>query len=159
VLAVLFVGATARLFVFPARDAPAHADAIVMLEGNGDRRASAFALARAGYAPVLVVSTPGTKRCPAGVAPKVRIICFVPRPVSTQGEARATAALAKRYGWRTVLVVAGRAQDTRARIRLERCYHGRILMTTVTPGLGNWLYAIAYEWGALVKAEAWQRTC
>jgi hypothetical protein len=158
---VVFAAATARLFVFPAIDRPRPADAIVMFDGGpNNRRARAFELARAGYAPVLAVSTPGEQTCPTGDAPPgVRLVCFRPDPSTTRGEAREAARLAKRYGWDDMLLVVGRQQDTRARIRLGRCYDGRILVDTVSPPLLRWPYAIAYEWGALAKAVAWQRAC
>jgi hypothetical protein len=157
---VLFAAATARLFVFPATDQPRRADAIVMFDGGPDRRARAFELARAGYAPVLVVSIPGETMCPTAAAPSgVRLICFRPDPSTTQGESRETARLAQRYGWDEVLLVVGRQQDTRARIRLGRCFDGRILVDTVSHPLLHWPYAVVYEWGALAKALVWQRDC
>jgi hypothetical protein len=156
----LFAGLTAHLFVFPAVDRPTHADAIVMFEGAEDRLGKAMELARAGYAPVLVISTPGRRRCPVAAAPTSRVICFSPNPVTTRGEARASARLAARYGWRKILFVTGRAQDTRARIRIGRCYHGRFLITTVNPRhRRDWPSTVAYEWGALAKALIWQRGC
>ncbi len=161
VAVLLFGVATVRLFILPATNAPAKVDAIVMLDGNmtHERRDRAIELARVGYAPVLVVSTPHGKKCPVNAVPTVRVICFDPEPVTTQGEARGTAELASRYGWKTILVVASRQQDTRARIRFERCYNDRVLVDVVTPRLRDWPYLIAYEWGALGKAMILQRGC
>lgn len=155
-----FTALTLRLFVFPAADVPVQADAIVMLAGPGDRTGKAIELARTGYAPVLVMSTPGTRGCSAHEAPKAEVICFSPHPVTTRGEARAVAELAARHGWTRILFVTGRAQDTRARIRISRCFHGDLRVTVVGPRrLREWPYAIAYEWGALAKALIWQRSC
>lgn len=156
-----FAIATARLFVWPTRDRPEPVDAIVMLAGDesGRRLDHALSLAREGYAPVLVVSNPRRHSPCAPTVPGVRLICFDPSPRTTRGEARATTRLAAQYGWRSILVVSGRAQDTRARIRIRRCYSGRVLVSPANPTRSSWPYLIAYEWGALVKAMVWQRGC
>ena len=159
VLMLGFVAATLRIFVFPTIDEPRRADAIFMLEGSGDRRPLAFELARAGYAPVLVVSTPGNKRCPAGGVPNVELICFRPDPSTTQGEAREAGRLAAERGWQKVIFITDRSQDTRARLRIGRCYDGEVLVATVDPLKREWPKLIAYQWGAMVKALIWQRSC
>ncbi|WP_237702970.1 YdcF family protein [Candidatus Protofrankia datiscae] len=158
--AVLFLTATGRLFVWPVRDAPEPVDAIVMYAGSPGRLARAIELVRAGYAPVLAVSTPpgADDPCPAAL-PGIQVICFRPDPVTTQGEARMTAELATRYGWRSVMIVVGTPQDTRARLRVKRCYEGRALFVTVSPRLRGWPYAISYEWAAMIKALTIQRNC
>ncbi|MBX6388335.1 MAG: YdcF family protein [Frankia sp.] len=156
---VVLLVASVRLFVFPDRDAPRRADAIVMFDGVGGRKAYAVALAEAGYAPVLAISTRDVPWCQRTVVPGVEVRCFVPDPATTQGEAEATARLAEENGWETVLVVVGRAQATRARIRLDRCFHGDLAITTVDPKASQWPRTIAYEWGALLKALVLQREC
>jgi hypothetical protein len=155
-----FAAATARVIVWPPHDAPASADAIVMLAGGPGRRELALALARRGYAPVLVVSTPYDARdgCP-DAPPGVEVVCFVPDPKTTQGEARATAALAAGRGWRSILVVAGRTQTVRARLRMRRCFDGTIRVVPAAVSRRSLPYMIAYEWGALAKAHIWQRSC
>ncbi len=158
-VAVVFLTASARLFVWPTTDAPTQVDAIVMYAGSPGRLAKAVELARSGYAPMLAVSNPyGQDRCPVAV-PDVRVICFRPDPLTTQGEARMTAALAARYNWRSVLVVVGTPQGTRARLRLDRCYDGRALFATASPRWYAWPYMISYEWAATVKALTIQRSC
>ena len=89
-LVALFLVLTAVLFVWPATNAPRRSDAIVVLGGSGPRIPKGLALARAGYAPYLVISDPGNEPCHWAV-PNVKVICFVPDPSTTQGEARATA--------------------------------------------------------------------
>lgn len=158
-LVALFGAVTARLFAFPTTDHLRRADAIVVFWGDEDRPARAFALARAGYAPVVAISRPDQVPCPAAQAPDLHVLCFSPQQPTTRGEARTTADLAASHGWRTVIVVAGRAQETRARLRLSRCYHGRALVTGVDPRARDWPYRVSYEWGALAKALVWQRAC
>ncbi|MGI8446906.1 MAG: hypothetical protein ACR2MP_06945 [Streptosporangiaceae bacterium] len=52
VLLATFCAATARLFVFPARGMPGRVDAIVVLDGRGDRYSEALKLARQHRAPI-----------------------------------------------------------------------------------------------------------
>jgi uncharacterized SAM-binding protein YcdF (DUF218 family) len=157
VLVVLFAGATVRLFVLPARDSPHHVDAIFVLGGAGHRVFKGEALARAGYAPALFVSTgtPGCTRPIAGVA----ITCFKPDPFTTQGEARYIAAMVKRHGWKSIIVVDSTEQTTRARIRVQRCTNVKTYFVTTPPSTWSWPYHLAYEWAALGKALILQRGC
>jgi len=160
VLFALFGAATLRVLVFPKTDKPSAADAVFMLGGAGNRADRALALARAGYAPVLVISQSGGGRCPPrSEVPRVRTVCFRPDPFTTRGEAREAARLAQQYGWRKVVFVTDRSQDVRARIRIGRCYHGEVLVTAVDPPRSHWPYLIAYQWAALAKALIWQRGC
>ncbi len=156
--------ATARLFVWPQEGMPARVDAIVMLDGPGDRLAVALRLARAHRAPMLVISrgTPysshGVSGCAARI-PGVRVICFNPDPATTQGEAEATGRLAVRHHWHSVVLVTTTPQDTRARLRVGRCFGGDIYVMTAPVPASEWPYAIFYEWGAIIKALVLQRGC
>jgi hypothetical protein len=163
VVAAMFMVATARLFVFPAQGMPAHVDAVVMFDGPGDsaRLATALGLAGAGHAPVLVISL-GTKLsgigCPAP-ARNVQVICFNPSPATTQGEAEFAGRLARQHRWGSVALVTVAAQDTRARLRMRRCFRGVIYVVTAPLPAIQWPYEIAYEWGATFKALFLQRGC
>ena len=158
VLIALFVAATLRLFVYPPADGPAKADAIVMFDGVGDRHGAAISLARQGYAPVLAISTRDPDWCHRTTVPGVRVLCFVPEPANTRGEAEATADMVRRYHWRQTIVVVGRPQDTRARLLLDRCHADNARIATVAPG-SQWASTLAYEWGALLKALVLKRSC
>jgi uncharacterized SAM-binding protein YcdF (DUF218 family) len=161
VVLAVFAVATARLFVWPALGMPARVSAIVMLAGPGDRLAEAVRLARARRAPMLVVSRGNEGYggpCPAKVS-GVKLICFEPDPASTQGEAEFIGRLARRYHWRSLVLVTSRVQDTRARIRVGRCFGGKIYVVGVALPWSSWPYQIAYEWGALVKALFLQTGC
>jgi uncharacterized SAM-binding protein YcdF (DUF218 family) len=152
---------TARLFVWPAQGMPASVSAIVMLAGPGDRLPVALRLARQHRAPVLVVSRGWqgyAGPCPAATA-GVKLICFDPNPGTTRGEAEFAGQLAKRYHWRSVVLVATRAQDTRARIIAGRCFSGSIYLVTASLPWDNWPYQLAYQWAALVKALVLDRAC
>lgn len=160
VLVVLGV-VTARLFVWPAQGMPARVSAIVMLAGPGNRLPVALQLAREHRAPVLVVSQGQHGYggpCPPAT-PGVKLICFEPDPGNTRGEAEFVGKLARKYGWRSVVLVTAREQDTRARIVMARCFAGPIYVIAGSLPLGDWPYQIAYEWGALFKALVLYRSC
>lgn len=161
ILIVLFGLITARLFVWPAQGMPARVNAIVMLAGPGNRLPLALQLARDHRAPVLVVSTGQHGYggpCPPRT-PGVELVCFEPDPGNTRGEAEFVGRLARRYHWRSVVLVVAREQDTRARILMQRCFGGSVYVVAGSLPLGRWPYQIAYEWGALFKALVLDRSC
>ena len=96
--------------------------------------------------------------CPSST-PGVRLICFDPDPGNTRGEAQFVGRLAQRYHWHSVVLVTAREQDTRARIRMGRCFSGSIYVVAASLPLSNVPYQVAYEWGALFKALVLQRSC
>ncbi len=152
---------TARLFIWPAEGVPARADAIVMLAGPGNRLGLALQLARQGRAPVLVVSR-GNQGYGGPCPPKTSdatVICFDPDPATTRGEAEFVGRLAARYHWRSLVLVATRAQDTRARLLTGRCFPGPVYVATAALSLSSWPYQITYAWGSLVKALTLYRSC
>lgn len=163
-LAVFLIAAgaaTARLFIWPDQGMSARVSAIVMLDSPGNSLNIALRLARQHRAPFLVVSlgTPDSgPRCPRPI-PGVRVICFNPAPITTQGEAEYVGRLARQYHWHSVAVVTITPQDSRARLRIERCFTGPVYVVTTPIALSSWPYEIAYEWGALVKALVVQRGC
>ena len=162
VVLVLFVAASARLFVWPPTDQPVRADAVVALGGDpGQLRAqTAIALVRAGYAPEALISLGGTVEapCPRPV-PAVRIVCFRADPLDTRGEAEYVGRMAARRHWTTVIVVPGRTQATRARMLFERCTGARVVIVPRSGSLSQLPLAVLYEWGALTKALVLQRHC
>jgi hypothetical protein len=161
VLIVVLAGLTARLFVWPAQGMPARVDAILMLNSPGTTLPVALRLAREHRAPYLVISQ-GTVAshfaCPDPV-PGVRLICFHPRPATTQGEAEFAGRLARQHHWRSIVIVTITPQDSRARLRLKRCFSGDVYVRAGRIPLHTWPYEIAYEWGATVKALVLQRGC
>jgi uncharacterized SAM-binding protein YcdF (DUF218 family) len=162
VLVIGFCMLSARLFVFPDTGMPARVDAIVVLGGAGDRLDFGMQLARDGRAPYLVLSM-GLSWLPAGICTHhvgpATVICCRPNPDTTQGEAEGASRLAKRYGWRSLVLVTTQDQVWRAHLRFQRCYAGSIY------GVGSplpwywWPYAIAYQAVATDKAEIFQRGC
>jgi len=89
----------------------------------------------------------------------VKVICFGPDPPTTQGEAEAVKRLAAKYHWHSVVLVTITPQDSRARLRVERCFSGKVyVMTGSLPAYG-WPAEILYEWAATIKAVVFQRSC
>lgn len=157
---VAFLIATARLFVWPPSDAPSHVDAIVALGGDPDRERmnSAFTLAKAGYAPIVVISLGGDPKVHCPRAPKgLEVVCFRPDPVNTRGEAEFVAKLAAQRHWRRIIVIPDRTQTTRARLLFKRCT--RISLQMVPVQESELVVGVAYEWGALIKALVFNRSC
>lgn len=105
------------------------------------------------------MSAPSHQGCPKPL-PAVTVTCFDPNPATTQGEAPYAAALADRHHWHPIIVVSGVEQTTRARIRVDRCYRGSVLMVPADPtGLWSWVSGVFYEWAATAKALTLQRGC
>ncbi|HEX9356628.1 MAG TPA: hypothetical protein VF933_22790 [Streptosporangiaceae bacterium] len=157
-----FCGLTARLFIVPASGMPSHVDAIVMMAGPGDRYSTALRLASEHRAPVLVISRGSnfvtSGRCAPPIA-GVREICFDPNPDTTQGEAEYAARLARQYHWNSIALVTITPQDSRARLRMERCFSGHVYVMTAPIPAAMWPYELAYEWGATIKALTINRSC
>ena len=158
---VAFGLVTARLLVWPAQGMPTRVSAIVMLAGPGDRLPVALELAREHRAPMLVVSRGWGGYggpCPSPVS-GVKLICFDPDPGTTRGEAEALGRMARQFGWRSVVLVTTRTQDTRARLMAGRCFGGSVFAVTAPLPVSSWPYEIVYGWGALLKALVVVRAC
>lgn len=157
-----FCGLTARLFIVPVSGMPARVDAIVMMAGPGDRYSTALSLAEQHRAPVLVISRGSDLVGSGPCAPPiqgVREICFDPNPDTTQGEAQYAARLARQYHWHSVALVTITPQDSRARLRMERCFSGHVYVMTAPIRAAFWPYELAYEWAATAKALTINRSC
>ncbi len=164
VIGVIAVGtATVRLFIWPDQGMPARVGAIVMLNGPGDRLDTALDLAWQHRASFVVIAR-GSRYWSHGTIcapqiPHVKVICFDPSPATTRGEAEVAGRLARKYHWQSVALVTITPQDSRARLRVERCFAGPVYVVTASLPWYDWPYQITYEWGALVKALIFQRSC
>ncbi len=162
VACAVFAMATARLFLWPPTDAPAHVDAIVALGGDpGQLRAKeAVSLAEQGYAPVVVVSRGGYPPAPCPTAkPGIEVVCFRPDPLNTRGEVEFATREAARRHWTSMLMVAERDQATRARLLFRRCSDMRLLVVPVSAHGTTLLFDVAYEWASLAKAFVVHTSC
>ncbi len=164
---VIFVvavsAATVRLFIRPDQGMPARVSAIVMLNGSGDRLDTALNLAWQHRAPFVLISRGSPAWGHGGVCapaiPHVTVICFDPSPATTRGEAEFAGRLARKYHWTSVALVTTTPQDSRGRLRMERCFTGPVYVVTTSLPLSSWPFQIAYEWVATVKALMFQRSC
>jgi uncharacterized SAM-binding protein YcdF (DUF218 family) len=160
-LFAIFCAVTAHLFVFPATGMPNRVDAIVVPAGQGDRLGAALELAHQNRARYLVLSWGkyiAPHLCGTYVG-SAAVLCFQPVPDTTQGEAEATARLARQYDWRSIAVLTTPDQIWRAELRLRRCYSGSIYGVTTPLPLHLWPFQIAYQWAATAKAELVNRSC
>jgi uncharacterized SAM-binding protein YcdF (DUF218 family) len=124
----LLVALTAALIVWPYEQPPEHADAVVVLGARSapDRVRAALQLMNRGTADTLVVMSPAEDDPLCRGAEPYRVVCIVPRPFKTVGEAEAVGRLARSRSWRKLTVVTSSYHVTRARLLLSRCYHGSL---------------------------------
>lgn len=150
-----------RFFVVPTSNRRGPTDAVVVLGGGTfiDRLRAAGTLLHEYPGAVEVVSTPGRLGCPHPYPGAAGIICFRPDPATTQGEARATAALAAQYGWKHITVVTTADQVWRARLRFSRCWSGDLSVVRAPTSIVTRLFSTPYETAATIKAEVFQRGC
>jgi hypothetical protein len=134
-----------------------------MLNGPGDRLSTALELAWAHRAPVIAISRGsrfwGHGSVCAPKIPRVRVICFDPSPSTTRGEAEFAGRLAARYRWHSIVLVAAAPQDTVARLRVGRCFSGKIYVVNAPLPASEWPFEIAHEWASAFKALFLQRSC
>jgi uncharacterized SAM-binding protein YcdF (DUF218 family) len=148
------------VIVHPAHDAVSKADAIVVLgpPKAQNRFPEALRLAEQGYASNLVVSVnlsvPDIKRMCANPPDGLHMVCFNPVPATTRGEAREIKALADRNGWHRVIVVTSTYHISRARMIVQRCYHGDLLMVPASGSIspGDWAFQYLYQTAGYAKA-------
>jgi hypothetical protein len=156
----VFAGATARLLVWPPRREVEPSDAVLVLGPSGQRLQDGLRLVEEGLASALVVAVDDESDCDIKVPEGVEVVPFRPAPFTTRGEARYIGRLARARGWKSLIVVSSVPQATRARLRVQRCFSGRLAVVGVGPHrLRYWAHDVMYEWGALAKAVIWQRGC
>jgi hypothetical protein len=162
IVAVVFVAASLALFVWPPTDQPRRVDGSLSFNGpnEGARESLAVSLAEKGYAPVLLFSQGGLRSdtsCPK--VPRVRVVCFVDAANDTRGEARWAARYADRHHWHSLLIVPGRPQATRARLMVERCFTGQVVVVPASEPLVRFPIDVLHEWGGLAEALLVDRAC
>jgi uncharacterized SAM-binding protein YcdF (DUF218 family) len=151
------------VLVEPSVNKPAKVDAILVLgPPDVDGRAEAgYALARAHYAGTVLVSVESdlqqqVKGACRNQNPDYQVICFQPHPGTTRGEARELGRLAREHHWTSVIVITSTYHISRARMIVERCMPGTVLMVAAPgkPALSTWAKQFFYQSAAYVKAFA-----
>jgi len=154
------------LFNRPHGDPLSKADAIVVLGGDPDGRLEyGLDLARQGYADTVVMSNsfidnpdgrPAFDRACASGTATITVLCFVPSPYTTRGEAMYVSRLAKERNWSHVIVVSWNYHLVRARLIFHQCFPGTVTMRPVPRtydySLVRWASEYAYQYIAIAKA-------
>jgi uncharacterized SAM-binding protein YcdF (DUF218 family) len=165
VLCLLALAGIPLFVLYPEDELPARADAVVVLAGSDSRLPVALRLMEQNVAPVLVVSDPegrhdeARRTLCAGGAEGFELVCELPDPYSTRGEARLIARLAAERGWDSLVVVTSDFHLFRARRLIERCYHGELALHGAPVEWWYWPVAIGTEWAKLAVAETLRRGC
>jgi uncharacterized SAM-binding protein YcdF (DUF218 family) len=149
------------LFCTPRLPPVGEADAVVVLAGAAAERLTlGEQLVASGAADELVLSSTGLPGnaatddlCDEGAA---RTTCFRPDPLTTRGEARAIAGLARERGWDDIIVVTSTYHAARAFTNVSQCSKATVTMAASRPELGapEWLARFVEESTALVGSVA-----
>ena len=161
------VVATAGLFVFPRTHTPLTADAVVMfVGGRGERLDTALGLIEAGVAKNIVIPNGTVETWPQAnrlcrEKHTYKVVCPNPDPDTTRGEARAIAEVARRENWDHVVLVTSTYHVTRARLLLERCFHGKVDAVEARPGvtITRFFSRVTHEWAGLAEAMLVNNGC
>jgi hypothetical protein len=160
-LVLIFVAASAYLFIWPPTNSPRHVDAILSLNGpdESSREGRAVSLAEQGYAPVLLFSLGRSQQVPCPSVPRVQVVCFEPDPGTTLGEIKWASSYAKTHGIHSLMIVPATAQAVRARFLAERCFEGPVTIVGASGPATSIPYNVVYEWAALTRALILYRNC
>jgi uncharacterized SAM-binding protein YcdF (DUF218 family) len=168
VTALAVVGVSGHLLFDRTADAAlTRADAVIVLGGEHDgREAFAMRLAVDVSAKAVVLSDPyGSddrlmrRLCAYSPERPFVVICQVPEPADTRGEAMLARKLADEHGWQRIVVVSWRYHLVRARLIFEQCF-------SATPGAAKFVavprdyamswarseYTYLYQYAGLLKA-------
>lgn len=160
VLLLVFLGLTLRLFALPSEDEPGRADVVLVLAGQAEVRIPVGRrLVREGVAPHLVLSRDFDDEFPRALCGRASVTCFQADPYSTTGEAAVFGELARRRGWRRVVLVTSDYHLTRARMLFRRCVDGEVRGVAGEEAFEAWLHGTAWEWPKLVHALTVKRGC
>lgn len=166
VVVVVDVGISGHVVFANARvDQLQQVDAIIALGGEHDGREDyALDLARAGWAPAVVLSNPYDAGDPVMArvcreVPDIEVRCVRPDPLTTRGEAILMRRLADQHGWSNIMVVSWRYHLPRARLIFRQCFSaepGSAVMVAVPRryrfSVLGWELVFAYQWAGLAKA-------
>ncbi len=143
--------ALTAVVVRPVQGPVGDVDVIVVLAGAEQTRlALGLELWRNGRAPALALSSVHAPETTALCRkPAAGVVCFLPSPISTRGEARVFGKLAREMGWRSALVVTSTTHLTRARMLVRRCFPGPV--TAVSAGDSG---TLAFRAGRLPREVA-----
>jgi hypothetical protein len=160
VLVIVAVTAAVRYVAFPHADPIGKTDLIVVIDSHADD--NKFEVARKVLAvnpDRTVLYSAGDGECDRLRSSTTHLVCFLPTPNTTRGEARYAAAYAKAHHDNSMAVVVRRAQLSRARLRFSRCWHGQLAMMEEPETFLSSISQLPYQTLATIKAETLQRSC
>ena len=67
--------------------------------------------------------------------------------------------MAARLDWHSVILVTTPDQAWRARLRVSRCFPGKVYVATAHLPSWDWFRQVPYQWLASVKALTIERSC
>jgi uncharacterized SAM-binding protein YcdF (DUF218 family) len=156
VLLVVGAAVVGRLFTSPAPAVPFSDGPIVVLGGGGDERLDTALEIRGSSGRPLVVSADAIERWEQreGDCTDLEVICMLPAPETTLGEAQTVGRLAEQLGWLRVTVVTSDFHTPRTRLLFGRCVSVPVTVVPAptSPHLGERLYRIVRETVASVVA-------
>lgn len=148
-------------FVRPPTGDVGQVDAVVALAGGvGERLRAARELVDDGAAPALVLSYGPSTLC-ASDQP-FEVICFVPEPSTTVGEARRVGELVDEYGWESIAVVTSTHHVVRSRVLVGQCTDAEVRMVdagSAIPTRGRRLRLIRHEIEGLLGSLLFDPAC
>lgn len=144
-----------------------HADAVVVHASGETRLDAGLELVRSRVAPVLVLSDAGEGygrgggflESFCGREEPFEVLCPVPEPKSTIGEARAFGKLAEQRGWERVAVVTSRGHLARARLAVDQCTDAEVLPVAADPKASVSVRKIRDEWLRAAGTATLLRAC
>jgi len=165
--------------VWPRTEQISSADAVVVFAGgeHESRETRAVSLivdelAGPGPRPVLVLSLGSAdtvrhsgidaicERASRRILPApldVEVMCIVPDPANTSGEAAAFGALAERHGWDRLVGVSSQYHVERVAMWLERCSTANVKVASAEARPS--VRAVIHELGGIVYATTMARSC
>ena len=168
---------TVRWFIAPGDATPERADAVVvLLGGHGERLERGLELMDDGVADTLVLEIDDwpwrewrtvMPFCLEEVAEELEvdfqydatydIVCIVPEPTTTRGEARTISTLAEERGWESLAIVTSDYHVHRAQLLFERCFDGQVLPVPADAAFSA--NQVSREWGGTLQAQLLDRSC
>jgi hypothetical protein len=158
VVATALVGGLAWVTIHPRVDAPERVDALLVLYSQSDVYDRALELAEEGVAGTLLVSVPvgamhSERICDAEVG-ETEIVCFRPRPSTTQGEAIFARGFMADRGLESLGVLTFDHHLARSEMLVERCWSGPVhtyLLDRPHRSILEWWSSLAYGMTAYTK--------
>lgn len=153
-----------RYIVHPRVDDVVPVDALYVLGPSWERMPQALRLAESGVTDTIITTTTISWD---GVAVEeeycdgqgdTEVVCVLPDPYTTRGEALVLDRMAREEGWDRVAVLTMTSHVSRARLWMDRCVGvpAEVWEYEQSQGPGEWVYQFLYQTGAWVKAQVFR---